>query len=153
MLRVSRLTDYGTMILGCLAQAEGRSLSAKKIAAATRLRLPTAQKLLKQSWRGAAWCAPSAAHLGGYRLARAARDINAVEILEALEGPMALTECSHAEGLCELESFCTVGGAWRQINHAIRGALTEVTLADLRRSAPGFRTRTLSADLSARMGR
>ena len=48
MLRVSRLTDYGTMILGCLAQAEGRSLSAKKIAAATRLRLPTAQKLLKQ---------------------------------------------------------------------------------------------------------
>ena len=152
MLRVSRLTDYGTMILGCLAQSEGRSLSARKIAAATGLRLPTAQKLLKQlagrrlvrSERGA---------LGGYRLARAARDISAVEILEALEGPMALTECCHAEGQCELESFCTVGGAWQQISHAIRGALTEVTLADLRRSAPGFRTRRLSADLSARMGR
>ncbi len=152
MLRVSRLTDYGTMILGCLAQAEGRSLSAKKIAAATRLRLPTAQKLLKQlanrglvrSERGA---------LGGYQLARVPHDINAAEILEALEGPMALTECSHAEGQCELESFCTVGGAWRQINRAIRGALTEVTLADLRRSAPGFRAHTLSADLNARMGR
>ncbi|MDE0243911.1 MAG: SUF system Fe-S cluster assembly regulator [Gammaproteobacteria bacterium] len=152
MLRVSRLTDYGTMILGCLAQAEGRSLSAKKIAAATHLRLPTAQKLLKQlAGRGLVRSERGA--LGGYRLARAARDINAVEILEALEGPMALTACSHAESQCELESFCTVGGAWRQINRAIRGALTEVTLSDLRRSAPGFRARTLSADLSARMGR
>lgn len=152
MLKVSKLTDYGTMILGCLAQTGGQSLSAKKISAATRLRLPTAQKLLKQlaahglvrSERGA---------LGGYRLARNARDINAVEILEALEGPMALTECSHAEGQCELESFCTVGGAWQQINRAIRGALTEVTLADLQRSAPGFRTRRLAADFGARIGR
>ena len=152
MLRVSRLTDYGTMILGCLAQADGKSLSAKRIAQATRLRLPTAQKLLKQlAVRGLVRSERGA--LGGYRLARAATDINAAEILEALEGPMALTECSHSEGQCELESFCSVGGAWKQINRAIRGALTEVTLTDLRRSAPGFRTPKLAADLTARMGR
>ncbi len=150
MLRVSRLTDYGTMILGCLAKLDGESLSAKRIAEDTRLKLPTAQKLLKQlaghglvqSERGA---------LGGYRLARAASEINAAEILEALEGPMALTECSHSEGQCELEPFCSVGGAWRQINRAIRGALTEVTLTDLRRSAPGFHTRRLAAEFGARM--
>ena len=152
MLRVGRLTDYGTMILGCLAQAEAESLSAKRIAELTRLRLPTAQKLLKQLAAGGL-VRSERGPLGGYRLARPAGDINAVEILEALEGPVALTECSHAEGQCELESFCSVGGAWRQISRAIRGALTEVTLADLRRSAPGFRGPRLAADLSARMGR
>ena len=152
MLRVSRLTDYGTMILGCLAEVEGRSLSAKRIAAANGLRLPTAQKLLKQL-AGSGLVRSERGALGGYRLARAATKITAVEILEALEGPMALTECSDSEGQCELESFCTVGGAWKQINRAIRGALTEVTLADLRQSAPDFRTRRLSADLNARMGR
>ncbi len=152
MLRVSRLTDYGTMILGCLAQADGECLSAKRIAQATRLKLPTAQKLLKQlAGRGLVQSERGA--LGGYRLARPAGDINAVEILEALEGPMALTECCHAEGQCELESFCSVSGAWRQISRAIRGALTDVSLADLRSSAPGFRTPKLAADLNARMGR
>ncbi len=152
MLRVSRLADYGTVILGCLAQADGESLSAKRIAQATRLRLPTAQKLLKQL-AGRGLVRSERGVLGGYRLARKANDINAVEILEALEGPMALTECSHSEGHCELESFCSVGGAWRQINRAIRAALTEVTLTDLRRSDPGFRTPRLAADLVARMER
>ena len=152
MLRVSRLTDYGTMILGCLAQAAGQSQSAKRIARATGLRLPTAQKLLKQlAVRGLVLSERGA--LGGYRLARDASAINAAEILEALEGPMALTECSHAEGHCELEPFCSVGGAWRQINRAIRGALEEVTLDDLRRSAPGFGAPKLAADFTARMGR
>ena len=152
MLRVSRLTDYGTMILGCLAQGEEQSLSAKRIAQATGLRLPTAQKLLKQLAGGGLVRSERGA-TGGYRLARPAGDINAAEILEALEGPMALTECSHAESQCELELFCSVGGAWQQINRAIRGALTEVTLADLRRSAPSFRTPKLAADMTARMGR
>ena len=59
MLRVSRLTDYGTMILGCLAQGDEQSLSAKRIAQATGLRMPTAQKLLKQL-AGGDWCVPSA---------------------------------------------------------------------------------------------
>ena len=152
MLRVSRLTDYGTMILGCLAQGDEQSLSATRIAQATGLRLPTAQKLLKQLAGGGLVCSERGA-TGGYRLARPAGDINAVEILEALEGPMALTECSHSEGQCELELFCSVGGAWQQINRALRGALTEVTLADLRRSAPSFRTPKLAADMTARMGR
>ena len=152
MLRVSRLTDYGTMILGCLAQGDEQSLSATRIAKATGLRLPTAQKLLKQLAGGGLVRSERGA-TGGYRLARPAGDINAAEILEALEGPMALTECSHAESQCELESFCSVGGAWQQINRAIRGALTEVTLADLRRSAPNFRTPKLAADMTARMGR
>ena len=150
MLKVSRLTDYGTMILGCLAQAGGESLSAKRVAEATRLRLPTAQKLLKQlAGRGLVRSERGA--LGGYRLARDAGDINAAEILEALEGPMALTECSHSDGQCELESFCSVGGAWRRINRAIRGALSEVSLTDLQRSAPGFRGPGLAADLNAGM--
>ena len=66
-----------------------------------------------------------------YRLARTPVSINAAEILDALEGPVAITECSTIESHCELEPMCQVGDAWQKINKAIRLALTEITLADL----------------------
>jgi Rrf2 family protein len=68
---------------------------------------------------------------GGYALARPATLISAAEILDALEGPVALTECSSSNGGCDLESYCRVGSAWQRINHSIRKALESVSLADL----------------------
>jgi Rrf2 family protein len=67
---------------------------------------------------------------GGYALARPATAISAAEIIDALEGPVAITECSSGNG-CDLESFCRVGMAWQRINQSIRQALDDVTLADL----------------------
>jgi len=131
MLKISRLTDYGTMILVTLAGRRDGLCPASDVAQATRLALPTVQKLLKllaksdlvESVRGAD---------GGYRLARAPEDISAADILDALEGPLAITECSTDSSSCELEDSCTVGGAWQRINVAIRNALADISLAELR---------------------
>jgi FeS assembly SUF system regulator len=130
MLRISRLTDYGTMILVHLAARDGTLCSASDMAAATRVALPTVQKLLKLLARGEMVQSVRGAE-GGYVLARPATRITAAEILDLLEGPVGITECSTTDSHCELEAGCPVGGAWQKINRAMRGALDAVTLADL----------------------
>ena len=136
MLKISRMTDYGTMILGYLAGRE-HLCSASEVALGTRVALPTVQKLLKHLARGGLVHSARGAD-GGYSLARAPRDITAAEVLDTLEGPLALTECSTAVGHCEYETRCQVGGAWQKINHSIRVALEEVSLADLCRPPEEF---------------
>jgi FeS assembly SUF system regulator len=141
VLRISKLTDYGTVVLARLATDESAIMSASDLAAATGLALPTVSKLLKslaraelvQSTRGAS---------GGYRLARPASAISAANVIDALEGPVSITECSSHDSHCEHEDLCAVGGTWQRINVAIRQALDEVTLQDLSRSTgplPEFR--------------
>ena len=68
---------------------------------------------------------------GGYQLARDARDISAADVIDALEGPVSITECSGSDSRCEHEGVCSVGGAWRRVNVAIRRALDDVSLSDL----------------------
>ncbi len=130
MLRMSKLTDYGTMVLAQLAANGGALASATQLADATRLGPPTVSKLLKSLVR-AGLVVSARGVQGGYALARPAAAISAAEIIDALEGPVAITECSSASGGCELESFCRVGMAWQRINHSIRKALESVSLADL----------------------
>jgi FeS assembly SUF system regulator len=130
MFRISRLTDYGTMLLVYLAEHEDRLCSASDVALGTHVAQPTVQKLLKVLARTGLVDSVRGAE-GGYRLARRPKLINAAEILDALEGPVAITECSTIESNCELESMCQVGDAWQKINQAIRLALTDITLADL----------------------
>ena len=132
MLRISKLTDYGTLILVHLAGGEaGRLYPASDVAVGTHLSLPTVQKLLKILARSG--MVKSARGVdGGYRLARPPEQISAAEILDSLEGPVAITECSHEDSHCELESNCQVGGAWQKISRAIRAAMTDIRLSDLR---------------------
>lgn len=130
MLRISRLTDYATVVMTCLAASPEEVLSAVQIAECTHLELPTVSKLLKQlgradlvkSFRGAS---------GGYRLARPAVEINLAEIVEALEGPLGMTECSVASGQCDLEAHCSVRGNWQRINRTVGSALQAMSLADM----------------------
>lgn len=130
MLRMSKLTDYGTMVLAQLA-ANDRGLStANQVAEATHLAQTTVSKLLKTLVH-AGLVVSTRGVQGGYALARPAAAISAAEILDALEGPVAITECSSVNGGCDLESYCRVGTAWQRINHSIRSALEGVTLADL----------------------
>ncbi len=142
MLRIGRLTDYGTMILGHLASRHAEIVSASDVAQGTRLALPTVQKLLKILARASLVASVRGAD-GGYRLARDPEDISAAEVLDALEGPVALTECASSAGQCDLESLCQVGSAWQRINVAIRGALEDITLADLREPPKSFSKPTL----------
>lgn len=134
MLRMSKLTDYGTMVLAQLASSHGDLTSAAKVANATHIAAPTVSKLLK-SLAKAGLVVSERGPTGGYALARDAEQITAAEIIDALEGPVSITACSSSDGQCNLERFCRVGHAWQRINHQIRAALGRITLADLQSGA------------------
>ena len=151
MLRISKLTDYATVLLATLAAEPARQYTAAELAERTRLALPTVSKLLKQLHRGQL-LESSRGLRGGYRLARAPDAISAAAILDALEGPLALTECASASSHCELEGTCRVGGAWQRINVAIRRSLEELTLAELAGLERRGETRVVTFGLRLRSG-
>ncbi|MDJ0709865.1 MAG: SUF system Fe-S cluster assembly regulator [Woeseiaceae bacterium] len=141
MLRISKLTDYGTVLLADLAAHQAAVRSAADVAAATGIALPTVSKLLKLLARAELVVSTRGAN-GGYRLSRPPQEISAADVIDALEGPVSITECSASDGDCEHEGVCSVGNAWQRINVAIRRALCDVTLHDLARSnspLPTFR--------------
>jgi FeS assembly SUF system regulator len=133
VLRISRLTDYGTLVLAHLSTDTGKPASAAEVASATGIALPTVSKLLKLMAKADLVVSTRGAQ-GGYRLSRDACDISAANIIDALEGPVYITECSADDSHCDLESVCNVGGAWQRINVAIRRALGDINLDDLQRS-------------------
>ena len=133
MLRISKLTDYGTVLLAHLAANRHDVCSAADVAAATGIALPTVSKLLKSLAKSGLVVSTRGAN-GGYELARSPREISAADVIDALEGPVSITECSSIDSLCEHEDVCSVGGAWQRINVAIRRALDDVTLSDLIRA-------------------
>jgi Rrf2 family protein len=71
---------------------------------------------------------------GGYQLSRSPSTISAADVIDALEGPVSITECSGEHSNCDYETVCSVGGSWRRINSAIRDALEHVSLLDLLRA-------------------
>lgn len=146
MLRLSKLTDYGTLILAELAVESGHLASAGQVADATHLAAPTVRKLLKSLSRAGLVVSERGVQ-GGYALARPPELISAAEIIDALEGPVAITECSSVDGACDLESYCRVGRAWQKINRSIRRALENVTLADLRERGEPLPTLDLRGSL------
>ncbi|HEX4023392.1 MAG TPA: SUF system Fe-S cluster assembly regulator [Steroidobacteraceae bacterium] len=130
MLRISKLTDYATLILAQLAGQPGRRATAAQLASETGLACPTVSKLLKQLHRQGLVQSTRGLH-GGYLLGRPAAEISAVNILDAMEGPVALTECASHESHCCIEPTCAVGRAWRRVNLAIRRSLQDITLLEL----------------------
>ncbi len=131
MLRISKLTDYGTLILTHIAGQPDRLHSAAELAEALGLGLPTVSKVLKTLGRHDLVTSLRGAR-GGYTLARPARSITVADIIDALEDqPFGLTECSTTAGLCERETDCRIRVNWLQINTVVRRALEDVRLADL----------------------
>jgi FeS assembly SUF system regulator len=130
MLRISKLTDYATVILARLAAEPARRFTAGQLANETHLAVPTVSKLLKQLHRRGLVNSTRGLH-GGYLLSRPPIEINAAQILDALEGPVALTECASRESHCSIETSCLVGRAWQRVNLAIRRSLQEITLLEL----------------------
>lgn len=130
MLRISKLTDYGTVVLACLATSPGRRRTSSEVAEATGLALPTVSKLLKCFHRAGLVTSTRGAR-GGYQLAKPASHISAASIIDAVEGPVAITECSGDHSHCDIESVCSTGGSWQRINAAIRRSLDGISLAQL----------------------
>lgn len=137
MLRMSKMTDYGIVLMTELARAEGDTRTTRELAARTRVPLPSASKVLKSLLQAGLVVSHRGAN-GGYGLARPPAGLTLAELVSALEGPVALTECGvHTAGApCELETVCHVRGHWRLINNAIQEALGRLTLADLVAPAP-----------------
>ena len=130
MLRVSKLTDYATVILAAMAREPSRVHTAADLAERTGVGRPTVSKLLKQFARSGLLTSYRGAH-GGYLLAETPARISAARIIDLVEGPVAVTECSLDERQCQLEGQCGVGRHWQRINRAIRASLEEISLADL----------------------
>src|SRR5712671_8190445 len=130
MLRISKLTDYATVILAALAEQPEHVRTATALAEETRIAAPTVSKLLKQLQRAGLVASTRGLH-GGYQLSRPAAQISAAAIIDALEGPVALTDCSAGHGNCEIEDTCRVGRVWQRLNIAFRRSLYEVSLAQL----------------------
>src|SRR5262245_33429296 len=134
MIRLSRLSDYGIVLMALLAGRAGRAdagpYNAREVAAEAHLPLPVVSKILKGLARRGLLVSHRGAK-GGYSLARAPREITAAEMIAALEGPIGLTECAAHPGHCAQEASCHVREPWQRINVAVRRALAGVTLADL----------------------
>lgn len=148
MLRISKLTDYAIMVMVELDGAAGQVLSAQALAERSGLELPTVSKVLKllgraglaRSFRGAN---------GGYRIERPAKDISVAEIITAIEGPIAMTECSIDMGLCQQEDNCNLRGNWQRISTAVAEAMAQVSLAEMARPARPSAARLSIATLNA----
>ena len=129
------MTDYAVVLATPLAAAEGAH-AARDLALHTQIPEPTASKVLKKLARAGVVTSQRGAK-GGYALARSPQRIGIHEVIQAIEGPIAVTECSDesSDSLCEYETNCGVRANWQRINLAVQSALSEITLADM--AVPG----------------
>jgi FeS assembly SUF system regulator len=130
MIRITKQTDYGIVLLTHFATEPGRQYNAPDLAAAAQLPLPTVSKILKLLAREGLLLSHRGVK-GGYGLARSAQQISMAEIIAALEGPIAMTECEDEHGDCFHEPVCQVRSNWHRINVAVRAALEGITLAEM----------------------
>jgi FeS assembly SUF system regulator len=131
MIRMTKQADYGIVLMTRLANEPERLFSAPELADETQLPQPTVSKILKALARAELLDSHRGVH-GGYALARAPEAINMAEIITALEGPIAITECiDDSPGECSQEPICPVRGNWQRINVAIRTALQQIRLSEM----------------------
>jgi FeS assembly SUF system regulator len=132
-MRLTHLADYAVVLMTAAARRPGDArLSATELAAETGVPLPTAQKLMGQlaasglliSARGVS---------GGFALSRPAAEISLADIVEAVEGPIAMTICSEGRSDCALDAHCRVKPHMGIVGNAVRGALGAVSLTELAR--------------------
>lgn len=161
MIRLSKLADYGILILAELAQADLRaaaadplagcsSCNARELAQRVEVPLPMVSKVLKSLTRAGVLESQRGAH-GGYALAVRPGELTVAEIIGALEGPLALTECSAGPALCDLEARCAVRSPLLLINQVVENSLASITLADL--TNPAFAAQVAPFDHLARIHR
>ncbi len=132
MIKISRLADYSTVIMNQMATHPEMRYSAAAIAEQTNIALPTVSKILKllneallvHSTRGVN---------GGYELAKSAEEISVFEIIAAIDGLPAMTECSKQDYHCGHDQNCDLRSNWQVINKAIMQVLKSISLADLGR--------------------
>ena len=138
MIRMRKLTDYGIVLLAHLARNPARApCNARCLASEAHLPVPTVSKILKALARAGLLVAHRGVK-GGFSLARRPEDISMAQIISAMEGPIAITECSDdVPRICKLEPWCPVGTNWQKINRAVRQALENIKLSEMTCSLRG----------------
>jgi FeS assembly SUF system regulator len=131
MLRIGKLTDYGLVVLDQLALAGSMKQSTDDIAQATDLTVPTVRKVMKAIVDAGLVIAQRGSK-GGYRIARAPAQISLLDVVQAFEGPISLTECSADDNHCEITESCSLASNWTGINDILLRVLGGISLADMR---------------------
>lgn len=131
MIKLSKLTDYSVVVLGCLSHQNGRPVSASQVAAETLLPEPTVQKVLKLMAMKKLITAQRGAN-GGYILPLSLGCISVYDVVEAIEGRLELAPCLHDSGdVCPLSRIYAVKGRWNRVNLAIKDTLDNIRISDL----------------------
>ena len=131
MIKLNKITDYGVVILGLLSSRYPNKFSTSKIAEYTGLAVPTVAKVCKLLNKADLIIAGRGAN-GGYYCETAPSEINVADIVEAIDGPIAITAClEESDDLCSTQSICLLSGNWSKANNAILDALKSVSLSDL----------------------
>jgi FeS assembly SUF system regulator len=136
MIRLSRLADYGLVLMGRMALQPSTVHTAVGLAEDTQLPIPTVAKLLVRLTQGNLLISHRGAK-GGYQLAQSPSAITVADIVVAVDGPIALTQClEHGAQPCDVEPICPTRRGWNRLNDAVKRALTEVSLAELSQPIP-----------------
>ena len=131
MIRLTKLTDYSVVLMSHLAADFDTLMTAPQLALETQISVPTASKILKVLSREGLLVSHRGAN-GGYALARPPKEISVADVIAAMEGPIAMTECADiGASECTQESICRVRGNWQKINDAVRGALESISLEEM----------------------
>jgi len=130
MLRISKLADYAVVVMACLATQTEPSANARALAACAHLGVATVSKVLKLL-RQAGLVTAHRGISGGYTLAMSAETISLADIVIAIDGNIALTECGEISGACALENKCIAQRAWRTINQTVLDALRNISLVTM----------------------
>ena len=153
MIRLSRLTDYAIALLSHMGkEREGVIWAASELAENSGLPMPTAAKVLKLLAKGGLISAQRGA-TGGYKLTRCISEISIAEIIEIMDGPIAITNCAHGstQENCKIKSFCPMSNGWNKVNDAIRLALESVSLAEMFDSSSAFPFEERKTHLAGRL--
>ena len=127
MLRITRLTDYGFILLAKMCEDESSLQNAKDMSEELDIPLPTVSKVLKLLVQGNLLESQQGSQ-GGYHLSKPAKEISAAKIIEVLEGPVSMTACCVTDG-CDRN--CAVSNSWQKVNAVIVNELKSVSLADM----------------------
>jgi FeS assembly SUF system regulator len=131
MIRITRQTDYGILLLSHLASGPMKEVhTAKDAARRSGIPLPMASKILKALAKGGLLLSHRGVK-GGYSLSVHPDQISIAEVIQALEGPIGITECSFNPGACEQEGTCPVRSNWLRISVAVREALDRIPLSSM----------------------
>jgi len=129
MLRISNLADYACLLMCTMAAAPDTQFCATDLALKTSLNLPVTRKVLKHLLNSGLLTSHRGTR-GGYSLAHPVDQIGLIHIIEAIDGPIAMTPCCDQNAVCNKQTQCHVSSHWLSINRVVRHALEQYSLTD-----------------------